>query len=87
MSNRNTSYIYGYSVNGYYGSGRTPCTVFVYENRRGRKWYCVEDSCNVNYTSDDIDEGCNVEELRDVDTMTSSKPILTLDQLIEFVDN
>lgn len=69
-----------YEVNGYYGSGKTPCTVFVAENRDGSKWYVCEGSQNVNKTYDDIDNGVNVELLRDVDIFTGSF-INSLDEL------
>ena len=70
-----------YELKGYYGSGKTPCTVLVAETRNGVKWYVVEGSQNVNATYDDIDSGVNVETLSDVDVFTSSAPIETLDDL------
>lgn len=69
-----------YEVTGTYGSGKTPCTVFVAEERHG-SWYCVEGSKNVNCTLDEIEEGVNVEELGDVDCFTWSKPIESLEEL------
>ncbi len=31
-------------------------TILVYETRNGRRWYCVEGSCNINCTYDEINE-------------------------------
>lgn len=75
-----------YEVTGTYGSQYTPCTVFVYEDGRGLKWYCVEDSVNVNATYEDIENGVNVEELHDVDAFTAGSPIGDLDMLEIAVD-
>ncbi len=55
-----------YTVNGTYGSQETPCNVFVCETNGGA-WYCVEDSHNVNFTTDEITNGVNVETLEDID--------------------
>ncbi len=57
---------------GTYGSAKTPTTIYTAETRRGT-WYAVEDSHNVNLTTDEISNGTDVEELRDVDTFTMSK--------------
>ena len=71
-----------FEIYGTYGSAQTPCTVLVYEESNGcSRWYCVEGSCNVNLTYDDIDDGVDVEELSDVDCFTSSIEINTLDEL------
>jgi hypothetical protein len=72
-------------VSGTYGSGKTPCTVFVVETYKGGAWYCVEDSKNVNYTYDEIDDGVDVEELSDVDFFTAGKGVETLDELFNQV--
>lgn len=56
-----------YEVNGTYGSGKTPTTVFCAETNSGLTWYVCEGSQNVNATYDKISEGVNVEELADVD--------------------
>lgn len=69
-----------YEVNGYYGSQKTPCTVFVAENSDGSRWYVCEGSQNVNKTYDDIDNGVNVEYLKDVDIFTG-KFINSLEEL------
>lgn len=76
-----------YEINGTYGSQQTPCTVFVYENRNGSKWYCAEDSVNVNCTYDDIEEGVDIELLCDDDMFTWSSPIEDLEQLEIAVDS
>lgn len=70
-----------YEINGTYGSGLTPCTVYVLEKPNGLKWYCVEDSVNVNATYGDLEDGVDVETVSDVDTFTASNPIEDLDQL------
>lgn len=67
-------------INGFYGSGHTPCTVFAY-TLSGLTWYCVEDSVNVNATYDDIANGVDVEDVNDVDMFTASKPIESVEQL------
>ena len=74
-------------VNGFYGHLRpNPCEVFIYQNRNGSSWYVVEGSVNVNKTFDEISEGVNVEELRDVDCFTTDKPIMSIEELIEAVE-
>jgi len=76
-----------YEINGTYGSSQTPCTVLVYEERNGySKWYCVEGSCNVNLTYDDIEDGVDVEELNDLDCFTWSDGIETLNELKTIVE-
>lgn len=62
-----------------YGSNLTPCTLFAGETRNGLRWYAVEGSTNVNATYDDIEDGCSIEELADVDYFTASAPIGSLD--------
>jgi hypothetical protein len=59
-----------YTVNGTYGSGKTPCSVFVMQDRFGAFWYAVDGSQNVNCTYEDIANGVDVEELSDIDTFT-----------------
>ena len=78
--------MYTKTVSGYYGSNNTPCNIFVYELYNGANWYCVEGSCNVNATCDDIEEGCNIEELADDDCCTASSPIDSEDELVAFID-
>jgi len=75
-----------YEVNGFYGTMNRG-TILVYETRSGRRWYCVEGSCNINCTYDEIIEGCNVETIYDIDTMSSRNPIETVNELYDFVIN
>jgi len=75
-----------YEVSGFYGT-RNRGTIFVLEYNSGKKWYCVEGSCNVNCTYDEIDEGCNVERLSDCDTMSSREPIESLYEFVEFIES
>lgn len=74
------------TINGFYGSQDTPCEIFVYEYRNGSKWYCVDGSCMVNKTYDDIPEGTNVEDLSDYDCFTSCTPINNIDEFIAAVE-
>lgn len=74
-----------YEVSGTYGSGKTPCTIFVAEERDGTKWYCVEGSENVNQTWQDIEDGVNVEELEDIDCFTGYV-ITSLEELEEAIN-
>lgn len=76
-----------YTTQGYYGSGNTPCTIFVYQDRRGLNWYVIEDSCNINACWEPIELGTDVETLQDVDCMTCQEPCQTLEDLIGHVDN
>ena len=76
-----------YSVNGTYGSAKTPCTVFVAENSRGAKWYVAENSKNVNRTFDPIEEGVDIETLEDHDVFTAGKPITSEEELEEAINN
>jgi hypothetical protein len=70
------------SINGFYGSGRTPCNVLVYDLGNGSSWYCVEDSCNVNLTeTESLVEGVDVQELCDWDTFTTCEPVQDEDEL------
>ena len=70
-----------YETDGFYGSGHTPCTVLVCENRDGSKWYAVEGSQIANCTFDPVESGVNVEELSDHDCFTWSSDIDNLDDL------
>lgn len=74
-------------VNGTYGSGMTPCTVFVYENWNGSRWYAAEGSMNVNRTYDDIEDGVDIEELSDYRSFTWSSPINSLEDLETAVED
>ena len=76
-----------FEIEGTYGSALTPCTVFVYEKSNGSKWYCVEDSCNVNLTYDDIEDGVDVEVLTDVNCFTWKRRIRTLNELENAIES
>ena len=76
-----------YEINGTYGASKTEATIFIYEKSNGSKWYCVENGYNLNLTYDEIDENCDIEELSDIDTMTSIKPIETLEQFYDYIFN
>ena len=79
MSHTNT-------VNGTYGSQFTPCKVFTYQNRNGSIWYAVEGSKNVNCTYSPIEEGIDVESLKDHNFFTAGVEIdseETLSQQVE----
>jgi hypothetical protein len=67
-------------LNCVYGSRQTKDTVYVYNNGDGSKWYVVDGSVNVNLTFDPINDGVNVEELRDVDCFTWNKPIESIEE-------
>lgn len=76
-----------YEINGTYGASKNEATIFVYEKSNGSKWYCRENGYILNLTHDEINEGCNIEELSDHDIMTSIKPIETLEQFYDFIIN
>ena len=74
------------TVKGFYGTGNTPCKIFVYiDERTGARWYCVDGSHNVNCTFDSVDNGVGIELLTDIETATSDKPINSLDELFDYV--
>ncbi len=75
-----------YELNGFYGSRQTPCTVLVCEDG-DTKWYCVENSVNVNATNDSLEDGVDVEAVTDHDCFTWSSPIETLEELENSVAN
>ena len=75
-----------YSVTGTYGHSKTPCVVFVAENRNGSKWYAAEGSTNVNLTYDEIKEGVDIEELSDVDCFTTKTEIDSEETLVEQIE-
>jgi hypothetical protein len=75
-----------YEVDGFYGI-RNRGVIFVVEYNSGRKWYCVEGSRNINCTYDTIQQGTNVESLSDIDTMSSTEPIESLDELEDFINS
>lgn len=75
-----------YSVNGTYGSSKTPCTVFCAENRDGSIWYAVEDSQNVNLTYDAVLDGVDVEMLSDIDAFTWPDGVSSEEELENAID-
>jgi hypothetical protein len=75
-----------YEVSGYYGSGNTPCTVYVAESHHGN-YYAVDGSLNVNLTEVDIKDGVNVELLPDHDMFTAGNPITSVEDLIEAIES
>ena len=75
------------TVSGTYGSGKTPCDVYIYENRDGSYWYAVDGSVNVNRTWEEyIEDGVDVEELDDFDMFTWPKGIHSEEELEEAVN-
>ena len=70
------------TVRGTYGSGRTPCLVYVLRRAHGA-WYAVDGSRNVNFTpaDDRLEHGVNVEELPDSDYFYAREPIESEDDL------
>ena len=75
-----------YTVNGTSGRSKTPCDVFVAENRNGSKWYAAEGSTNVNLTYDEIEDGVDIEELSDVDCFTTKAEIDSEETLVEQIE-
>lgn len=69
-----------YETTATYGSSKTPCTLLVAEKHNG-SWYAVEGSQNVNFTSEEITEGCDIEELSDTDAFTWPSGVNNLDEL------
>ena len=67
-----------------YGSGHTRDTGYYYNG-----WYAVDGSSNVNYTTDHVDKDgiTDVEDLSDLNTFTAPKPIYSLEELINQVEN
>ena len=75
------------TVRGTYGSGYTPCNVIISDDRHGCGcWYAVEDSANVNFTYEDVQDGVNVEALRDDDHFTYPAGIDSEEKLAEILD-
>ena len=75
-----------YKIEGTYGNLKTPCVVFVYKCKDGSCWYVCENSVNINKTYDRIGDNCNVEEIEDFDIITSTEPIISLNQLKRIID-
>jgi hypothetical protein len=74
------------TISGTYGSSKTPCDVFVCENRNGSSWYVVEGGQVVNLTYEQLTDGVDVEEVSDVDAFTWSGPIESEEELLNAVE-
>ena len=74
------------SITGTYGSQETPCNILIYDNQDGTCWYCVQGSRNVNETSEQLQDGCNVENVTDIDFFTASIKITDEGELREQVE-
>lgn len=74
-----------FELTGYYGSGKTPCTIFTLELSNGNTWYAVEGSVNVNCTDHEVHDGINVEDISDIDSFTAAAPINSKEDLEEAV--
>jgi len=79
---KNSDYYNGKELQGTYGSELTEDTIYYYKG-----WYCVDGSINVNRTHEELKEGVNVEELQDYDVFTAGKPINSLQELINAVED
>lgn len=75
-----------YTVSGTYGSSKTPCDVFVAENRNGSKWYAADGGTIVNLTYDEIQDGVDIEELSDADCFTTKTAIDSEETLVEQIE-
>lgn len=73
------------TVQGYYGSGNTPCDILVCNDGQ-INWYCVDGSEIVNATYEEIELGCNIETLYDIDVFTWSSPIESEEELENAVE-
>jgi hypothetical protein len=58
------------TIQGTYGSGKTPCRVFTLSHRSCQQWYAVEGSRNVNLSPVTLEDGQDVEEIPDIDAFT-----------------
>lgn len=83
-----------FQCDGFYGSEKQDCIVYVCITDSGIVWYCVDGSLNVNAainTDINFNLDLNVEDLEDVDTFTASGSIDSLTQfkreMIEHLDN
>lgn len=75
-------------VNIVYGRSHNKGVAFVKTVEFGySRWYVVQGGCTVNKTHDSIEEGCDVEELEDVDCMSSMEPINTIEQFEKFINS
>jgi hypothetical protein len=73
-------------VNIVYGSSHNKGVAFVSDGRISR-WYIVKGGTVANKTYDDIEEGCDVEELEDFDCCTSKDPINSLEEFEKFLES
>lgn len=62
-----------YIISGFYGRG-TKCNIVVTETNRG-SWYCVQGFENVNFTTDELYDGVDVETLNDIDYFKANNPV------------
>lgn len=62
------------TIQGYYGKANA-CYIYVLEQSDGAKWYATEGSTNVNCTYDDLNQGVNVERVKDFDSFQADTPI------------
>jgi len=71
-------------VDGVYGSGHTPCNVVFCKRTL---WYVVEGSVNVSRAPHGFwfEDGADVEEIDDVDTMTAGTPVKSFGDLAKLV--
>ena len=74
------------TISGTYGSGQTPCNVFIATGRNGLTWYAVEGSSNVNATWEELTDGADVETVEDVDTFTWPAGIDSEETFVEAVE-
>ena len=72
-----------YVIDGVYGANERESEIYVKELSDGGKWYALKDSKNINFTNDSLYDGINVEEVQDLETISSSSPIEYADDLDE----
>lgn len=68
-----------YERNGFYGT-RNACTIYCMDHICGT-WYAIEGSSNVNFTTEEITEGINVESVEDNDYFEADQPIESLQDM------
>jgi hypothetical protein len=74
------------TITGFYGSGETKTDIFINTTPRGT-WYVAEGGQTVNFTTEPVENGVNIEWLRDTDCMTSNEPINSIEQFEEFINS
>lgn len=74
------------TIRGTYGSDKNMAYVYTYE-KDGGTWYAVDGSKVANFTHEELEEGVNVEEVADADTLTWNRPIESEEDLCEAVDD